>query len=126
MAKSHISLVDLIQAVKAHPNMNKAGMILIHNGIVRAFDKTGARRVKGVVVEVDHGAIQKTKEWVAAQEGIVAVAIEAFEGELRVGDDLLYIVLAGDIREHVIPVMREAIDRLKSAAVRKRELYEEG
>jgi len=126
MREKHASLCDLIQAVKRHPDINRAGMILVHNGIVRAYDKSGTRQVKAVHVAVDRDAIQRMREWAAAQEGIVAVAIEAFEGELAVGDDLLYIVLAGDIRENVLPVMRETIDQLKSTAVRKREVYEHG
>lgn len=125
MGDTHNSLHDLVETVKKHPNISKAGMLLIHNGIVRGYDKTGTQQVKTVLVEVDREAIQRTKEWAAAQQGIVAIAIEAFEGELRVGEDLLYIVLAGDIRENVIPVMRETLDRLKGTAVHKREIYDE-
>lgn len=124
MTKRSVSLHDLIHMVKNHPDIHRAGMILIHNGIVRAYDKTGTRQVKSVLVEVDWQAVQQMRDWAAAQEGIVAVAIEAFEGELAVGDDLLFIVLAGDIRENVLPVMRETIDRLKKTAVKKLETYE--
>ncbi len=124
MTQKRATLNDLIQAIKNHPSIDKAGMILVHNGIVRAYDKSGTRRVKAVQVEVDWQTINAVKEWAASQKGIVAVDIQAFEGELAVVDDLLYIVLAGDIRENVLPVMRETIDKLKSMAVKKREVYE--
>jgi molybdopterin synthase catalytic subunit len=49
--------------------------------------------------------------------------VEAYlhEGERRVGDDVLLIVVAGDIREHVLPVLEETLNRLKSEAVIKKE-----
>ena len=45
------------------------------------------------------------------------------EGELFVGDDLLYVVVAGDLRENVFGVMSEVIDRLKKEGVSKTETY---
>jgi molybdopterin synthase catalytic subunit len=51
--------------------------------------------------------------------------MEAFEGELKVGDDLLFIVVAGDIRENVLSVMRDIIDKAKATGVQKTEIYEE-
>jgi molybdopterin synthase catalytic subunit len=117
------SLQDVIQQVRSHPDINKAGMILIHNGFVRASDKSGSRHVEGVFVEADRTEIKKVLDWASGQPGIVAVAIEAFDGDLHVGDDLLFIVIAGDIRENVFPVMRETIERIKGSGVKKREIY---
>lgn len=123
MAGTRASLQDVIQKVRSHPDIHKAGMILVHNGFVRASDKTGSRQVQGVSVQADRGEIKKVQDWALSQPGIVAVAIEAFDGDLRVGDDLLYIVIAGDIRENVFPVLREAIERIKSSGVTKKEIY---
>ncbi len=50
--------------------------------------------------------------------------IEALEGELRVGDDLLYVVVAGDIRSNVVSAFTGIMDRVKSEGVSKIEHYD--
>jgi molybdopterin synthase catalytic subunit len=123
MADDSVSLDRLIARVKAHSRISSAGMILCHNGIVREFDRSGARRVTGLRVSVNRSEIERVKLWAESQPGIVAVEVEAFEGEFHVGDDLLYVVVAGDIRENVFAVMRETVERIKADGVRKTELY---
>ncbi|MFH0826149.1 MAG: molybdenum cofactor biosynthesis protein MoaE [Pseudomonadota bacterium] len=123
MATEPISLDRLVRRVKAHPEISKAGMILCHNGIVRDSDRSGQRHVTSLRVQVNHDEIERVRSWARSRPGIVAVEIEALEGELQVGDDLLYVVVAGDIRENVFEVMRETVDRIKAAGVRKTEHY---
>jgi len=125
LAADRMSLEGLIKRVKAHPEISRAGMILCHNGIVREFDRSGARRVSGLKVVVNPSKIEHIRSWAKSHPGIVTVEIEAFEGEFHVGDDLLYVVVAGDVRENVFPVMRETVERIKAEGVRKTELYSE-
>jgi len=96
-----MSLDHLIAGIKAHPEIARAGMILCHNGIVRESDRSGSKHVRALNVVVDRTAIERIRSWGESQPGIVAVAIEAFEGEFHVGDDLLFVVVAGDVRENV-------------------------
>lgn len=56
--------------------------------------------------------------------GIFAILAEAREGLLKPGDDLLFLVVAGDIRENVKSVFAELLDRIKSEAVLKQEYHE--
>ncbi|MGO9569646.1 MAG: molybdenum cofactor biosynthesis protein MoaE [Desulfomonilaceae bacterium] len=83
-----VSLDHLIAGIKAHPGIARAGMILCHNGIVRESDRSGAKRVRVLKVVVNRTAIESIRSWGESQPGIVAVAIEALEGEFHVGDDL--------------------------------------
>jgi len=53
--------------------------------------------------------------------GIFKIVAEAAEGDLKPGDDLLFLVVAGDIREHVKATFAELLDRIKSEAVVKQE-----
>jgi molybdopterin synthase catalytic subunit len=53
--------------------------------------------------------------------GIVDILVEINEGSLKVGDDLLTIVVAGDIREHVIPVLTDTLNAVKARGTRKQE-----
>jgi molybdopterin synthase catalytic subunit len=118
-----MSLDRLITGVKAHPEIARAGMILCHNGIVRQSDRSGAKRVRSLKVVVDHAAIERVRSWGESQPGIVVVAIEALEGEFHVGDDLLFVVVAGDVRENVFAATREIVERIKSEGVQKTEFY---
>jgi molybdopterin synthase catalytic subunit len=118
-----MSLDHLIAGIKAHPEIARAGMILCHNGIVRESDRSGSKHVRALKVVVDRTAIERIRSWGESQPGIVAVAIEAFEGELHVGDDLLLVAVAGDFRENVFAVTREIVERIKSEGVQKTEFY---
>jgi len=120
-----VSLDKIIADLKARPEMAQAGMILCHNGIVRASDRSGTRRVNALKVAVDHAAVDRIRSWGESQPGIVAVVIEALEGEFRVGDDLLFVVVAGDIRENVFAVTREVVEKIKSGGVQKTEFYDD-
>jgi molybdopterin synthase catalytic subunit len=112
---------ELIAKVKAHPQISKAGMILCHNGIVRGSDRSGQKQVSRLDVQVHNEKIEEIRSWAESLPGIVCVIIEATEGQLRVGDDLLYIVVAGDIRDHVVAALVGALDRVKSEGVTKVE-----
>jgi molybdopterin synthase catalytic subunit len=100
-------------------------MILCHNGIVRESDRSGAKRVRALKVMMDRKAIERIRSWGESQSGIVAVEIEAFEGEFQVGDDLLFVVVAGDVRENVFAITREVVEKIKSEAVQKTEFYDD-
>ena len=123
MKQQSLSMDDLIARVKNHPRIREAGMLLCHNGIVREFDRSGEKRVKALKVQVNRAKVEEIRLWAESLPGIVAVAIEALEGEFQVGDDLLYIVVAGDIRENVFHATRQVLERTKAEAVKKNELY---
>ena len=44
---------------------------------------------------------------------------------MKPGDDVLFLVVAGDIRENVKPALALMLDRVKTEAVSKREVYRE-
>jgi molybdopterin synthase catalytic subunit len=55
------------------------------------------------------------------EPGISAVEAHLFTGRRYVGDDVMLIAVAGDIRENVLPVLEKTLNRLKKEAVKKRE-----
>ena len=125
MAKQSSDLLEgLIAKVKSHPNISKAGMILCHNGIVRDFSRSDGKKVRSLSVKVDNSAIENARSWALSQSGIVAVEITALDGEFSVGDDLLYVLVAGDLRENVFNIMRELIEKIKTGCVSKKEMLE--
>jgi molybdopterin synthase catalytic subunit len=55
--------------------------------------------------------------------GIIDVLVETYAGHLRVGDDILAVAVAGDIREHVFNALIYAVDRIKTEASKKKEIF---
>ena len=81
-------------------------------GITRAAVWKRIRALRAAGVEIE------------ARPGIFRAVAEARSGEYVPGDDLLFLIVAGDIRENVKPALADLLDRIKSEAVTKQELSE--
>ena len=111
-----------IARMKKEPGFARnVGMILIHNGVVRAWSRSDHKEVTDIEVHPDLDRIEALRAEYEARPGIRRVVVEASAGRLKPGDDLLFIIVAGDIRENVKPVLAELLDRIKSEAVTKSE-----
>jgi molybdopterin synthase catalytic subunit len=114
---------NAIAAMKKEPGFpEKVGMILIHNGVVRATSRKDGAPVTELEVHPDQAKVEALRREFEARPGIFRILVEAKSGTFRPGDDLLFIVVAGDIRENVKPTLAELLDRIKSEAVKKREV----
>ena len=112
-----------IAELKKRPDFNdNVGMILIHNGVVRNWSKEDHAGVSGLETEVDHELIEKLRLEYLKKPGIYEIIIETDSGSYQPGDDLLFIIVAGDLREHIKPVLSELLDRVKAEAVTKKEI----
>ena len=98
------------------------GMILVHNGIVRAWSRQTKENVAFLEVYPDYDRIAAIREEIMQREGIYEVVIEALEGRFQPGDDLMFLIVAGDIRENVKPALADLLDRVKSEAMNKKEI----
>ena len=111
----------MLESVKQNPDFEKVGMVLCHNGVVRGTSRDG-RAVKGLRVAVDH---QKLALIISEQKkiaGIVDIKVEIAEDrDLAVGDDVMLLLVAGDIRENVIAVLTDTLNQIKSTVTRKTE-----
>jgi len=110
----------LINVIKSRPDYHRVGMILCHNGVVRGSSRDGSP-VHRVRVAADHETIQRIVDEQKLRPGIMEILYEINEGDLNVGDDLLAIVVAGDIREHVIPVLTDTLNLIKAHGTKKTE-----
>ncbi len=114
-----------IAKLKQEPGFtDNVGMILCHNGVVRGWSRSDKSTVKAIDVSPDHAKIEALRQEYSQKPGIYKVLAEAKEGRLELGDDLLFIIVAGDIRENVKAVLAELLDRIKSEAVTKSEIKE--
>ena len=114
---------QLLATIKTHPDISQAGMILCHNGIVREFDRDG-RGVSGLRVFVDHQVLKHIITENKRKPGIVDIQVDIAEGvDLAVGDDVMVLAVAGDIRENVIAVLEATLNAIKKTATRKEQFY---
>jgi molybdopterin synthase catalytic subunit len=110
----------MIATIKANPNFPNAGMIASHIGIVRSFSRNG-KSVDSVDVDFDQAKIEQILDDTKSRPGIVDVLIQTNSGHLAVGDEIMAVVVAGDIRENVFPALIDMVERLKSEASTKQE-----
>ena len=45
------------------------------------------------------------------------------QGQLQVGDDIMYVLIGGDIRPHVVEGLQYLVGRIKTECVVETELY---
>ncbi|MFH1074170.1 MAG: molybdenum cofactor biosynthesis protein MoaE [Candidatus Firestonebacteria bacterium] len=113
----------LIDKIKKHPNYNRVGMILCHNGVVRGTSRDG-RKVSGLKIAVDHTKLKKIIDENKKRSGILEILVEIAENkELSVGDDVMLLVVAGDIRENVIMTLNDTLNAIKTTVTKKTEFY---
>jgi len=118
-----MSMEHLIAKIKAHPRAASAGMILCHNGIVRGTSRDG-RPVSGLTVHVDSARLKGVIDAGKRKPGIIEILVEIkADRKLSVGDDVMFLVVAGDIRENVICALQETLDAIKSTVTQKTEYF---
>jgi len=110
----------MIEIIKKNQDFEKVGMILCHNGIVRGYSKDG-RKVKALKVKLDNAKLTNLINRIKRKPGIIDVLVDIREGELSIGEDIMYVVIAGDIRENVFPALKEVVNSIKSYVIKKEE-----
>lgn len=116
-----MDVISILQNIKAHPEYRNAGMVLIHNGTVRATSRKGMP-VSTLVLKPDRAKLNEIVTIMKKRTGIIEIIAEVNEGTLVPGDDIMIIAVAGDYRENVFPVLRETIELVKSNVTEKLEM----
>jgi molybdopterin synthase catalytic subunit len=116
-----MTIIDLIEKIKVHPKYHDVGMILCHNGVVRGSSRDG-RPVTELTVHINRDRLEEILSDIRKRPGIVEVLAEVQEGTLKVGDDVMYVVIAGDFRENVFSAIQDAVNQIKSDVTLKTEI----
>lgn len=117
-----MEIEKIINRIKNHENSDSIGMIASHLGIVRSFSRNG-KDVEAVNVKYDMEALDNIIQDIKAMPGIVEVLVDVNEGNLKVGDELMFVAVGGDIRENVFAALIEAVNRIKKQAASKEEIF---
>lgn len=118
-----MNIQTMLEQIKKHPDYHKAGMILCHNGVVRETSREGDE-VTGLEITVDHDRLSRIISEQKKRPGIVEILIHINEGKsLKVGDDVMFLVVAGNIRENVIAVLTDTLNLVKSQVTTKKQFF---
>lgn len=131
MSKNNSPSMDAwLAEAKAQENASKIGMYLTHNGTVRQTARarvrqgdTSAKPVTGMRFSYDREKLDAVIADTYRMEGIYYIRVWLNEGLLEPGDDIMYVLLGGDIRPHVIDGLQYLVSRIKSECVTETELY---
>ena len=104
------------------------GMLLIHNGIVRATARPAEAperdaRVVAVDFSYDKAGLEAALKEALSWEGVYYVQAWLNEGRVEVGESLMYVLIGADIRPHAISALEKLVGHIKSQLVEERELY---
>jgi len=112
-----------MEQIKQHPDYHKAGMILCHNGVVRETSREGDE-VTGLEITVDHKRLDQILSEQKKRSGIIEILVHINEGTiLAVGDDVMFLVVAGDIRENVLGSLTDTLNLIKAEVTSKKQYY---
>ena len=122
--------IDLwLKEAKAHESAPKIGMYLTHNGTVRQSAKAKVRYgaedtkpVTGMYFSYDQDKVDAMIEETYKLEGIYYIKVWLNEGQLEMGDDIMYVLIGGDIRPRVIEGLNYLVGRIKNECVVEKEI----
>ena len=110
-----------IKEIKKECPPDMLGMILFHNGIVRATAKDGGK-VQAMNLSFDKTKLESAVRKFKKKNGIADIKAWINEGHLQVGDDIMNICVAGRFRKDVLPVFQELITVIKTEIVKEEEI----
>jgi molybdopterin synthase catalytic subunit len=112
---------DWIRDVKARPGSAAIGMILAHQGVVRGTSRSG-EPVHGMMLAADRDRLESALAEARTWPGVFAVRGWVNEGSLSVGDDIMKVLVAGDIRDNVFAALQRLVSLIKEDVLSESEV----
>lgn len=123
------TFAQLMKDAKASKNSKKCGMFLLHNGVVREDAKAKVRegkkdtkKVIGMSFDYDNKKVNAAIKKAYKMKGIYYIKVWLNKGKLKVGDDIMLVLVGGDIRPNVINCLQSLIGEIKTKCVIEKEL----
>lgn len=127
--KTSPSMDQWLREAKNDPSAEKIGMYLTHNGVVRKSARRKVREgdmsapdVSGMLFSYDKEKVDQVIADTYRLDGISYIRVWLNEGKLAVGDDIMYVLIGGDIRPHVVDALNTLVGRIKSECVQEKEI----
>ena len=119
-----------LKEAKEDPSAAECGMYLIHNGTVRQTARARVRQgaentesVTGMFFRYDAEKVDRAIMKIREMPGIFFVRVWLNEGLLALGDDIMLVLIGGDIRPHVIDALQALVGTIKNDCVVEEELF---
>ena len=119
----------IMKEAKASKYASKCGMFLLHNGVVRIDAKAKVRegkkntkKVIGMDFDYDKKEVEAAIKKALKMKGIYYIKVWLNSGKLKVGDDIMLVLIGGDIRPHVVDCLQSLVGEIKSKCVVEKEL----
>ena len=129
MKKESPSIDSWLKEAKAHESAPLCGMYLTHNGTVRQTAKAKVRygeentkEVTGMIFSYDEEKINAVIAETYKMPGIYYIRVWLNEGQLKTGDDIMYVLIGGDIRPRIVDALQYLVGRIKNECVVETEL----
>jgi molybdopterin synthase catalytic subunit len=110
-----------LDEIKQRANPEDLGMIMVHNGIVRGTSKSG-RPVQGMKLSYDQKRLNSVIPIFKQRTGVVEVKVWINSGNLKVGDNIMFLLVAGRFKTDVLPVFEELLSLIKNEIVTEEEV----
>lgn len=127
------SIDQWLKEAKEEKSALKEGMILIHNGIVRQTPRAEVRegiddgsKVTGMEFDYNPKKVEAAVKKTYQMDGIYYIKTWLNKGYLDPGDDIMYVLVGGDIRPHVITALEFLVEKIKTECVTEIEQKTEG
>ena len=124
------SMDQWLKEAKEEPDAGMCGMYLVHNGTVRQSAKALVREGKEGLTDVigmnfsfDSDKVEQAILEASHLEGIYYVRAWLNEGKLNMGDDIMYVMIGGDIRPHVVDALQFLVGKIKNECVIEEEVF---
>jgi molybdopterin synthase catalytic subunit len=118
------SIDEWLKEAKKNPAALQEGMFLVHNGVVRQTPKVKVRQgiddgsqVTGMEFAYDAAKVDTAIAETYKMDGIFHVRVWLNEGQLELGDDIMYVLIGGDIRPHVVDALQFLVGKIKNECV---------
>ena len=125
------SVDEWLVEARQDPSAAACGMYLTHVGVVRESPKQLVRqgvddgtRVVGMEFGYDEAKVAAAIEATKQMPGIEYVRVWLNSGELTVGDDIMQVLIGGDIRPHVVDALQSLVGTIKNECVTEIERRE--
>lgn len=131
MSNLQVPSMDVwLSEAKCHPNAFRCGMYLFHTGVVRQdakakvrYDAKDTQPVTGMFFSYDANKLEAIIQEAYTLPGIFYVRAWLNEGALALGDDIMRVLIGGDIRPHVVDALQYVVGRIKNECVEEKEIY---
>lgn len=128
--KGTFFLMDMINDARKNASFRKTGAMATFVGVVRGENSNGEKVQKLKLEAYEDKAneiLTSICDSLKKKAGIVDVQVHHLLGEFNVGEDIVYVLVAGSHRRNVFLVLEEAVERYKKEApIFKKEYVKTG